>query len=69
MSLAAAALQSYPIVPTTTQFIQHNAGIVFRVEAQDQHAYVLKLHKRVGMGDDPSAAQLEAGLELSLIHI
>ena len=63
MSLAAAALQSYPIVPTTTQFIQHNAGIVFRVEAQDQHAYVLKLHKRVGMGDDPSAAQLEAGLE------
>jgi Ser/Thr protein kinase RdoA (MazF antagonist) len=61
--LAEAALQQYSLGTGTLTFIQHNAGIVFRVTAETTgHQYLLKLHKRVGAGDDPSAAQLEPGL-------
>lgn len=63
LTLAEAALQHYALGPTRLRFIQHNAGIVFRVTAQatGKH-YLLKLYKRVGAGSDPSAAQLEPGL-------
>jgi hypothetical protein len=33
LALAETALQQYALGPTTPTFIQHNAGIVFRVEA------------------------------------
>lgn len=61
-TLAAAALQHYPIDAYSSTFIQHNAGIVFRVSAHSGQDYVLKLHMRVGEGNNPSAAQLEPGL-------
>src|SRR5262245_24008150 len=61
--LADAALQQYALGSVRLDFVHHNAGIVFRVTA---HAtgkqYLLKLHKRVGAGDNPSAVQLQPGL-------
>jgi Ser/Thr protein kinase RdoA (MazF antagonist) len=63
LPLAQAALQHYTLGPTSLTFVQHNAGIVFRVTAQaTRQQYLLKLHKRVGDGEDPSEAQLEPGL-------
>lgn len=60
--LAHAALQQYALDSATPTFVQHNAGIVFRVSTRARQ-YLLKLYKRVGDGDDPSAEQLELGLE------
>lgn len=62
-ALASAALQHYTLGPTTITFIQHNAGVVFRVDASSTHrSYMLKLHDRVGDGENPDAAELEAGM-------
>ena len=61
--LAASALQHYALGPTTATFVQHNAGIVFRVEAPTLgRTYLLKLHDRAGTGPNPTVEQLEAGL-------
>ena len=61
--LAEAALQHYAFGPTEIIFVQHNAGIVFRVVVlATGQQYLLKLYKRVGVGNDPSADQLEPGL-------
>lgn len=61
--LAEQALQHYALGATQLTFIQHNAGVVFRVEAPMLgQRYLLKLHERVGEGSNPSAAQLEIGL-------
>jgi Ser/Thr protein kinase RdoA (MazF antagonist) len=63
VELAERALQHYALGATQLTFIQHNAGIVFRVEAPAiGRPYLLKLHERVGGGTNPSAAQLEVGL-------
>jgi Ser/Thr protein kinase RdoA (MazF antagonist) len=63
LTLAEAALQHYALGLTIPTFLQHNAGVVFRVEAPERgRAYLLKLHERIGSGSNPSAAQLEAGL-------
>src|SRR3712207_3451888 len=63
LALAEATLQHYELGSTTPTFVQHNAGIVFRVEAARMgRAYLLKLHARIGAGANPSAEQLEAGL-------
>jgi len=63
LALAEVALQHYGLGSTTPTFIQHNAGIVFRVAApRTGRAYLLKLHARTGAGANPSAEQLEAGL-------
>lgn len=60
--LADTALQQYGLDSATTTFVQHNAGIVFRITTKAKQ-YLLKLYKRVGDGNDPSAEQLEPGLE------
>jgi Ser/Thr protein kinase RdoA (MazF antagonist) len=61
--LAEQALQHYALGVTHLTFKQHNAGIVFHVEAPAMgRPYLLKLHERVGDGTNPSAAQLEVGL-------
>jgi Ser/Thr protein kinase RdoA (MazF antagonist) len=63
IELAEQALQHYALGTTQLTFIQHNAGIVFRIEALAiGRPYLLKLHNRIGGGTNPSAAQLEAGL-------
>ena len=63
LDLAEQALQHYALGATQLTFIQHNAGLVFRVEAPAMgRPYLLKLHQRVGAGTNPSAAQLEVGL-------
>lgn len=63
LPLVEAALQNYSLGPVNIAFIQHNAGIVFRVTSQETgHQYLLKIHKRVGTGADPSPEQLEPGL-------
>lgn len=57
------ALQNYALGSVSIEFIQHNAGIVFRVSSQEtDNQYLLKIYKRIGMGDDPSPEQLEPGL-------
>lgn len=61
-TLVGTAVQLYTLNPSESTFIQHNAGIVYRITTQTQQQYLLKLHKRVGVGDDPSAEQLEPGL-------
>lgn len=64
LPLAEAALQNYSIGPVQIAFVQHNAGIVYQVTARETgRRYLLKIHKRVGEGSDPSAEQLEPGLE------
>ena len=61
--LAEQALQHYALGATQLTFIQHNAGVVFRVEAPALgRTYLLKLHARIGEGSDPTADQLETGL-------
>jgi Ser/Thr protein kinase RdoA (MazF antagonist) len=63
IELAEQALQQYALGTTQLTFIQHNAGVVFRVEAPAMgRPYLLKLHKRIGSGSNPWAAQLEVGL-------
>jgi Ser/Thr protein kinase RdoA (MazF antagonist) len=63
VELAEQALQHYTLGATQLRFIQHNAGMVFRVEAPAiGRQYLLKLHERIGDGSNPSAAQLEIGL-------
>jgi Ser/Thr protein kinase RdoA (MazF antagonist) len=63
VELAEQALQHYALGATQLIFIQHNAGVVFRVEAPALgRSYLLKLHARVGEGSNPSAEQLEVGL-------
>ena len=63
IELAEQALQHYALGTTQLTFIQHNAGVVFRVEAPTiGRPYLLKLHERVGVGSNPSADQLEVGL-------
>lgn len=63
IELAKQALQHYALGTTQLTFIQHNAGMVFRVDAPAQRRqYLLKLHERVGIGSNPSAAQLEIGM-------
>jgi len=63
VELAEQALQHYALGATQLTFIQHNAGVVFRVEAPAMgRPYLLKLYARVGAGSNPSAAQLEVGL-------
>jgi len=63
LTLAEAALQHYQLGETHPTFIQHNAAIVFRVEAPIQErCYLLKLHTRRGTGSNPSLAQLDAGM-------
>jgi Ser/Thr protein kinase RdoA (MazF antagonist) len=61
LTAAKSALKQYPIKPTGLQFIDHNAGVVFRV-ASPKQAYILKLHDRVGTGANPSYSQLEMGM-------
>ena len=63
MSLARSALQQYAIDVDEIAFIQHNAGVVFRVTTTAHQHYLLEIHKRVGAGDNPSPAQLEPGLK------
>ena len=61
--LAATALRHYALGPVVPTFIQHNAGIVFRVAAPTMgRTYLLKLHDRAGAGANPPPEQLEAGL-------
>src|SRR3712207_4869239 len=61
LALAEAALEHYGLGSTTATFIQHNAGIVFRVVVPRMgRAYLLKLHARIGGGANPTAEQLEA---------
>ena len=56
-------LRNYSLGSVKIAFIQHNAGIVFRVTCPETgQPYLLKIHKRVGAGEDPSAEQLEPGL-------
>ena len=63
LPLVEAALQNYSLGPVNIEFIQHNAGIVFRVSSQETgHQYLLKIYKRVGTGEDPFPEQLEPGL-------
>jgi len=63
LPLAEAALQNYSLGQMNIAFIQHNAGIVFRVTSPETaHQYLLKIYKRVGAGEDPTAEQLELGL-------
>lgn len=62
-SLVKTVLQNYSLGPVNIAFIQHNAGIVFRVTSLETgKEYLLKIHKRVGAGEDPSPEQLELGL-------
>ena len=63
LMLAQAALDHYDLGPVDVTFVQQNAGMVFHVITHEtnQH-YVLKIHKRVGHGNDPTAAELEPGL-------
>ena len=56
-------LQNYSLGSVNIAFIQHNAGMVFRVTSQETgQKYLLKIHKRVGAGEDPTTEQLEPGL-------
>jgi Ser/Thr protein kinase RdoA (MazF antagonist) len=63
LALAEAVLLQFGLGPADITFVQHNAGIVFHVftHEAEQH-YVLKLYKRVGVGTDPLAEELEPGL-------
>jgi len=64
IELAEQALRHYALGATQLTFIQHNAGVVFRVAAPAmRQTYLLKLHARVGEGSNPSAAQLEVGMD------
>ena len=54
--LAERALQHYALGATQLTFIQHNAGVVFHVEAPTLgQVYLLKMHARVGAGSNLSA--------------
>lgn len=64
LAAAEAALRHYGLGSARLQFIAHNAGVVYRVEAPGQaRALLLKLHVRVGAGQNAAAAQLEAGMQ------
>lgn len=62
--VAEAALRCYPLGRTQMQFIAHNAGVVYRIEAREAgEMFLLKLHDRAGEGYRPSAAALEQGMQ------
>lgn len=62
-ALAEQAIRHYPLGPTTLTFVQHNAGVVYRVLARERgQVYLLKLYDRIGAGANPPAEQIEAGL-------
>lgn len=63
LPLVEAALENYSLGRVNIAFIQHNAGIVLHVTSQETgNQYLLKIHQRVGTGEDPSPEQLEPGL-------
>lgn len=63
LPMVKAVLQNYSLGAVKIAFIQHNAGIVFRITSRETgQQYLLKIHKRVGTGEDPLAEQLEPGL-------
>lgn len=58
---ANAALAHYDLGAVTVQFVQHNAGIVYRLEASDGGArFLLKIHESAGDGLMDTPAQLAA---------
>lgn len=63
-ALAEAALEHYALGAADITFVQHNAGLVFHVITRKtkQH-FVLKIHKRVGVGNNPTSEELEPGLQ------
>ena len=54
-------LAHYDLGPLTPHFVQHNAGIVFRLEdAQGEPRFLLKIHESAGDGAVDTPAQLAA---------
>ena len=63
-AIARAALAAYDLGAVQLVFLQHNSGLVFRVESAD-HAkrYVLKIHEPIGTGSAATAQQIRARLD------
>ena len=59
--LAAASLEHYDLAAVPT-FLQHNAGLVYRVETTGAGSFVLKIAEPTGEGDGRAPESLEAVL-------
>jgi Ser/Thr protein kinase RdoA (MazF antagonist) len=63
-TIARAALAAYDLGAVQLVFLQHNGGLVFRVESADRaKRYVLKIHEPVGTGSAATAEQIRARLD------
>lgn len=61
MDCARTVLAHYDLGPITPHFVQHNAGIVFRLEdAQGEPRFLLKIHESAGDGPPDTPEQLAA---------
>jgi Ser/Thr protein kinase RdoA (MazF antagonist) len=60
--LAAAALDHYDVGPAEPAFLQHNAGVAYRVETAAGERFVLKIAEPIGDGGGWATAGLEASL-------
>lgn len=61
LECAKAALAAYDLGPLSIHFVQHNAGIVYRLEdATGDARYLLKIHESAGDGAVDTPAQLAA---------
>jgi Ser/Thr protein kinase RdoA (MazF antagonist) len=59
-----AALEHYALGPVQLEFIDHNAGRVYRASTRDNgQSFLLKLHLRVGEGANASPERLELGMQ------
>src|SRR5687768_12991443 len=61
---AKAALAHYALGPTSIHFVQHNAGIVYRLDdANGEARFLLKIHESAGDGLMDTPAQLMAQMQ------
>jgi hypothetical protein len=60
-AIACAALAAYDLGEVRPVFLQHNSGLVFRVEATDTtKRFMLKIHEPIGTGSAASVEQVRA---------
>ena len=62
LRLAQTALAAYDLAAVTPIFLQHNAGVTYRIEEQSTPRYLLKLHVPAGSGVPVAVPLLEARL-------
>ena len=64
IQLALVALKQYSIGECNPVFLQHNSGITYRVNSENQSScFLLKIHEPVGTGPKASFEQIQARME------